>query len=231
MSKLLVIRHAQASFMSVNYDQLSLLGEKQSIALGRYLIERGVRIDKAIIGPLKRHHQTADFVKEAAVKNGYSWNWEEHPEFEEHQAPQITKHFLAQSIDPFDTNQTESEEEKKKIYFHAFNKTFRKWVRNELDLSNTPFEKWVIFRDRVLSGLEKVLTENDNGQTTAIFTSGGPAGVITGAALGLEDEKTMELSWMIANASVSEFLFSKGRFSLKSFNNIAHLQPKWATLV
>ena len=231
MSKLLVIRHAQASFMSANYDQLSPFGEKQSIALGKYLAKRGLRIDKAIVGPLKRHYQTADFVKEAAIKNGHYWNWEEYPEFEEHQVPAITKYFLSKSTNPINYDHLKNEKEKKRIYFEAFNNTFRKWVRDELDLSDTPFDKWLVFKDRVLKGLEKVLAENDNGQTTAIFTSGGPAGVIAGAALGLQDEKTMELSWMITNTSVSEFLFSKGRFTLKSFNNIGHLQPEWATLV
>lgn len=231
MSKLLVIRHAQASFMAEDYDNLSDFGHQQSAALGKYLVERGVQIDHSVIGPLKRHHQTAHHVKEAFLKNGQSWEDSLHAGFEEHKAPEITRYFLEKWNKKSNPQPITDEKAHKKKYFKAFEQIFRKWIKDELDLSNTEFDKWLVFKNRVLHGLKEVMEQYDNGSTTAIFTSGGPVGVITGEALGLVDEKTVELSWQVQNTSVTEFLFSKGRFTLKSFNNIAHLKPEWATLV
>lgn len=231
MSKLLVVRHAQASFMAKDYDELSDFGHQQSAALGQYLVERGVQIDHIVIGPLKRHLQTAQHIKEAFIKNGKTWNAVFHPAFEEHLAPEITRHFLEKQNKNSKHQEIKDAKAHKKQYFKAFEQLFKQWIKDELDLSDTNFEKWSVFKNKVITGLKEVMEEHDDGGTTAIFTSGGTTSVITGAALGLPDEKTVELSWQIQNTSVTEFLFSKGRFTLKSFNNIAHLKPEWATLV
>ena len=57
----------------------------------------------------------------------------------------------------------------------------------------------------------------------AAFSSGGPVAAAMGAALNLDDEKTLELSWVVRNAAYAEFLFSSGRFSLMTFNAVPHL--------
>ena len=44
-----------------------------------------------------------------------------------------------------------------------------------------------------------------------------------GFALKLDDEKTLELSWVVRNAAYTDFLFSRGRFSLVTFNAVPHL--------
>ena len=54
-----------------------------------------------------------------------------------------------------------------------------------------------------------------------------------GYALGLDDLKTMEQSWMVSNGSFSEFLVSRtaeeDRFSMLTFNATPHLDPEWVT--
>jgi hypothetical protein len=41
----------------------------------------------------------------------------------------------------------------------------------------------------------------------------------------------MRLAWMVKNGSITEFLFSRDRFSLSSFNSLGHLEddPKLVT--
>ena len=73
MSKLLLFRHAQASFMKANYDQLSELGYQQSSVLGEHLVNKGVKFDKIYIGPLQRHLQTFEQVRIAYQNQGSSW--------------------------------------------------------------------------------------------------------------------------------------------------------------
>ena len=60
MSELHLVRHAQASFGSANYDQLSDLGHQQSRLLGDYFQRRNMTFDRLIVGDMHRHHQTMD---------------------------------------------------------------------------------------------------------------------------------------------------------------------------
>ena len=69
MSKLYFFRHAQASFMSDNYDKLSGHGEKQSEELGKYLVKKGFHFDKIFVGPLERQKKTFEIVAGVFSKN------------------------------------------------------------------------------------------------------------------------------------------------------------------
>src|ERR1700758_3757423 len=70
MGRLYLIRHAQASFLSQNYDQLSKLGEKQARLLGEYWARRNVVFDRVSSGPALRHRHTAQLVSDAYRKAG-----------------------------------------------------------------------------------------------------------------------------------------------------------------
>src|SRR3990172_9166132 len=73
MSTLALVRHAQASFFSDNYDQLSPLGEEQARLLGQYWVRRGMRFDEVYTGPRVRQIETAALAGEAFAKAGLPW--------------------------------------------------------------------------------------------------------------------------------------------------------------
>ena len=57
MSRIILMRHAQASFadggsLTDGYDQLSALGFKQSAALAEELVESGIVFDRIVLGSL-----------------------------------------------------------------------------------------------------------------------------------------------------------------------------------
>ena len=58
------------------------------------------------------------------------------------------------------------------------------------------------------------------------FTSGGFIGVAVQIALGAPDPSGLEVNWRVRNSSLTEFLFSRGRLSLDSFNAIPHLDDE-----
>ena len=60
MSTLFLVRHAQASFLSDDYDRLSELGIDQSRQLGRYLAGLERTVDAVFVGPRRRHAHTAE---------------------------------------------------------------------------------------------------------------------------------------------------------------------------
>ena len=228
MSLLYLVRHGQASFYGDDYDQLSELGVEQAHRLGVHWAELNLSFDHVYVGPRRRHRQTLDTI--AAVYRGRGLRWPESrslPELDEHSGPEVLTRALPELLqrDPV------IRELKKKFrrdsdtaqrdYLRVFQKVTRMWVRRELSLPE--LEAWHEFRSRVQTGLTRMTDVTGSKMKIVAITSGGPVAVATGFALALAEEKTLELSWVIRNAAYSEFLFSRGRFSLLSFNAVPHL--------
>ena len=70
MSKIYCIRHAQASYLADNYDQLSPKGIEQSKLLGQFLVNKGIQFDRVFVGPLVRQKHTYELVANAYEKKG-----------------------------------------------------------------------------------------------------------------------------------------------------------------
>ena len=70
MSRVILVRHAQASFLEPNYDKLCATGEVQARLLGEYWARRGVLFSRAWSGPRVRQVQTARMVEEAYRRLG-----------------------------------------------------------------------------------------------------------------------------------------------------------------
>src|SRR5262249_45149663 len=73
MSDLVLVRHAQASFLADDYDRLSPLGESQAEPLGAEWARRSVRFDEVYTGPRRRQQQTAERVGAAYRASGLGW--------------------------------------------------------------------------------------------------------------------------------------------------------------
>jgi phosphohistidine phosphatase SixA len=73
MAILFLVRHAQASFLELNYDKLSQLGEAQARLLGEYWAKRNVVFDRVCVGPRVRQKDTARLVSEAFERNGLTF--------------------------------------------------------------------------------------------------------------------------------------------------------------
>ena len=68
MSRILLVRHGQASWGAEDYDQLSTLGESQARTLGAALAARDITPDLLVSGAMERHAQTA-----LATCDGAGW--------------------------------------------------------------------------------------------------------------------------------------------------------------
>jgi broad specificity phosphatase PhoE len=92
MGRLLLIRHAQASFLDQNYDKLSAIGETQALRLGRHWTRQKMVFNGVCSGPLVRHKQTAKIV--GTVYCDVDIPFPEPvviPEFDEYQADAVLK--------------------------------------------------------------------------------------------------------------------------------------------
>lgn len=237
MSLLFLVRHGQASFDAEDYDQLSPRGVEQARQLGVYWAELNLIFDQVYVGPRRRHRQTLEAVAAAYRERGL--NWPEPialPELDEHFGYDVLTRSLPDLMqrDPAIREMKEKwrkdSDTAQRDYLRLFQKVTRMWVRRELSLPD--LEAWHEFRGRVQRGLTRMTEAAGSRKKVAAFSSGGPTAAAMGFALNLEDEKTLELSWVVRNTAYSEFLFSRGRFSVMTFNSVPHLtDPQLVTFV
>jgi broad specificity phosphatase PhoE len=237
MSLLFLVRHAQASFDSDDYDQLSARGVEQARRLGAHWARLNLVFDHVYVGPRRRHRQTLDAVTAVYRERGLCWPEPiALPELDEHFGYDVFTRSLPDLIqrDPAIREMKEKlrkdSEAAQRDYLRLFQKVTRMWVRRELSLPE--LEAWHEFRDRIQRGLAKMTDNTGSKKKVAAFSSGGPVAAAMGLALNLDDEKTLELMWAVHNAAYSEFLFSRGRFSLMTFNAVPHLtRPELQTFI
>src|SRR5260370_27019341 len=225
-----LVRHAQASFLEPNYDKLSNLGEGQACLLGEYWARHKILVDRACSGPCVRQKDTLALVSDACRKA--SIRFPDPPvvrEFDEYQGEAVLERSLPGLLETDQTIrglhagfQSSSGSVERRVAFHKlFDAVIGKWVREEICPPGV--ETWLEFCSRVNSGLTKCLSADSRGERVAIFTSGGPIAVAMQRALQLSSLITLNVSWMSLNSSWSEFIYSRERFTLSSFNCHAHI--------
>jgi broad specificity phosphatase PhoE len=233
MGRLFLVRHAQASLLSENYDQLSTLGEQQARLLGEYWAHRNVVFDRVCSGPALRHQHTAQLVSDAYRKAGRDFPSPTiAAEFDEFQGEAVLSESLPQLLANNPTIrelrsvlQSSSDETAKRVNFQRlFEAVISMWVSGEIKPPTA--ESWPEFCARVNRGLSAVLVKSRKGEIAAIFTSGGPISVAVQRALHLSAPDTLRVAWVSRNCSHSEFLFSGERFMLSSFNTFSHLDDE-----
>ncbi len=236
MSKMLLIRHAQASLLAADYDQLSEKGFLQSRLLGEYLVQQKSHFDKVYIGPLKRHRQT--FLE---VKSIYQANDLPLPqpilieELDEHRSMETMKDIeplLAKHQPQFQQwIQEMSIQPTPKMKMKMVDTFLNIWARDSFGFELPEgTQRFPDFHAQAKKGLDLVMEGNEKGKSIAVFSSGGCIGVMLGKVLGMEDPvKIMGLNLVMVNCAMSEVLFSGSRLSLKSFNATPHLSEEMIT--
>lgn len=230
MSRLFLVRHAQASFLDTNYDKLSATGETQARLLGEYWARHKIVFDRVASGPRVRQRDTAKFVGEAYRHAGLGFP---EPvvmrEFDEYQGDAVLEQGLPQLLEN-DSKVRElhrafqnsaSSSERLKNFQRMFEVVIGKWVDGQIPLRDV--ESWPEFCARVNRGLSEFVSASGRGQQVVIFCSGGPIGAATQRALNLSPQDTLRVAWMVRNCSYSEFLCSGDRFTLSTFNAFPHL--------
>jgi broad specificity phosphatase PhoE len=230
MSRVLLVRHAQASFLEPDYDKLSALGETQARHLGAYWARHKIFFDRTCSGPCVRQRDTARIVDQAYRDAGSSFP---EPmvmrEFDEYQGEAVLKHALPRLLQTDATIRQLHQQflgvsapaERSKPFQKLFEAVIRKWAGGAILAPGV--ESWTEFCARVNSGLSRFLSGAKQGELSAVFCSGGPIGVAVQRALNLSAENTLRVMWMSRNCSYSEFVFSGERFTLSAFNAFPHL--------
>ena len=199
---------------------MSKKGVKQSIALGKKLLKNSISFDRTIIGPLKRHQQTFDGINE-----GYGGDLS-YPliieEFAENQLMEIAQNFIPKMLNT-DKNIKEIFNavpfwKRKRKFLEYFNIIAKKWIHNELDLSEKGFESYDNFRERVRLAKSKVSSLMNENRNTMVVSSGGAITGVYAECHPLTVDEIMKLNFKIKNASITLFKKENDTFTLDAFN-------------
>ena len=216
MPAILLIRHAQASYGSDDYDVLSERGEQQAVAVHRELDERGIRPNRIVSGSLRRQRDSA------APWLGHGAALEIDPRWDEYDAADVLE---AHSSVPAsleagagDPPQLESRD-----FQGVLDQALLAWIA--AGEASPAREPWPAFRGRVEAALRDLAAALGSGETAFVFTSGGVIGACCSLALGLPDASLVAFNHVTINGAISKIVSGRRGASLVSFNEHAHLEP------
>lgn len=237
MGTLFLIRHGQASYGEADYDRLSVRGQEQARAVGRWLTT--AKIDEIYSGPLRRQVQTVSFATEAATALGTALPAStELPEMAEYPAFEMLKHFVPRLV-ALDAKFAAIESSPTpRLLDEAFHTILARWASDEWHVDG--LERVAEFVGRVRGGLTRMLSGARSGSRIACVTSAGPIGVAVGLTFGIPDSRMVRTSIVIRNASITELKFRTQDFarsaawrpeqvSLVTFNLTSHLTDEQHT--
>lgn len=215
-----LVRHGQASFGAEDYDNLSVLGERQGFLLGEWWKRIGVKPQRIVCGAMRRHAQTAHQCLNAlAMPHEYVVD-ERLNEFDHHEVlvryrPDFEDRkkmvaWLAQGENP--------RKEFQKIFAEA---TLR-WIEGKHPQDYR--ESWPQVVARCRAAVNDIEQQAGRDEVVAVFSSGGPISAITQSLLALDDVRGFELAWAIINSSITTIRSTPLGLKLTAFNQVGHLE-------
>jgi broad specificity phosphatase PhoE len=236
MATVYLIRHGQAGTRD-NYDVLSELGRQQAKLLGEHLAERNVKFSAVYTGGMNRQRLTAQIVCSGLSRLGNSlpevitderWN--------EISLAEIYRGIVRRMIDESPEFACDFEEMQEALRLDPHTTRgatgrcdsgiIRAWMENRYP--DYQGESWLDFRGRIQERMSAV-SSGENGDAVAVFTSATPIAIITGAALGLGDEKLLRILGVLYNSGVTVMRPSGDELRLFTFNSASHLPAELYT--
>jgi broad specificity phosphatase PhoE len=220
MGKLFLVRHGQASFGAEDYDQLSELGKRQSVQLGRHFASKRMVFDLVLCGTLRRHNQTLSAISDGMNQHLPATHW---PHLNEYNSEAVIA-----AIHPEPWDRTPSPDNYRH-HFRLLRAGLLQWMLGNTQPQNMP--SWQVFRQQVIEVLDHV--RQSQAQRVLLVSSGGPIACAIGHVLDTPPEATVELNMRMRNTAVTEFDFGPKRHSLLTYNTLPHLEhldfSQWAT--
>ena len=210
MGTLYLVRHGQASFGAEDYDQLSALGQQQSVRLGEYFRQKSLSFDAVLTGTLRRHLQTYAAIREGAAFDLASLAW---PGLNEYDSAAVIA-----TVHPHKLEKPDSPELYRQ-HFRVLRDGLTQWMNGVVSPKGMP--SYREFQMGVTSALDHIRKNCDGN--VLVVSSGGPIATAVGHVLGTTPETTIELNLRIRNSAITEFAFNPKRHTLLTYNTLPHL--------
>lgn len=213
-----LVRHAQASWGSADYDRVSELGLVQARRLGDWLAGDAVDYAAVVRGSMRRHAQTLDLIAAAFAAAGRplppirvdpDWNEFDHE-------PVLRAYAAAH---PHDEHVAAARAGDSRALRGLLMAALQGWREGRFD--DVAPETWQAFGRRIAAARARV---DAAAGTALVVTSGGAIWRCAQAALDLDDQALVEANLsFLRNTSVSEFERAPQRWRMLSWDTAPHL--------
>lgn len=214
MSELFLVRHAQASFGTGDYDRLSELGHRQARWLGEYFRYRGLQFDRVICGDMVRHRETAE-----NILHGMGLAAAEHatdPAWNEFDFEAIISAYLGQFPE-----ENPAQDASPPTFSRILRNALQAWAGDRLE-GPLP-ERWQQFEDRVSQALASMARQQEERSRILVVSSGGAISMALRQVLEAPASAMVQMNLQLRNSSISH-LFCRGRsMHFSAFNHVPHL--------
>jgi broad specificity phosphatase PhoE len=219
---ILLVRHAQASYGTDDYDKLSPRGREQATAIVSELTRRGLTVGRVVSGSLRRQRDTAAPAAAAlAVPVALD------PRFDEYDMDDILASHAATTVR---TSVVPGAEQVSSVEFQRIlEQGMMAWI--EAGGESPCRESYPRFEARVTAALTDLAGGLRSGTTAIVFTSAGAIAALCCGILRLPAERVIPLNRVSVNASITKLACGRSGISFVSFNEHAHLEYAGSRLV
>lgn len=222
MSELFLVRHAQASFASDNYDRLTEVGHRQAGMLGAYFNERRFEFDHFVCGTLQRHQQTLQGIVDHQPGNRPSTTLALDG-LNEYDFEMLVPSYCRQYPDDALVCAHRTTPADQKDFYRLLRQVLLAWSRDEIE--DLPC-RWHEFVERIRFAQNRVQQLASGNTRILAVSSGGAISVFIGVVLGLAPAMMINLNLQMRNTGISHFFLNRSSLQLSSFNAVPHLdQP------
>jgi broad specificity phosphatase PhoE len=216
MAELYLIRHAQASFGTADYDRLSPLGCRQAEVLGEFLRDSAICFDAVYSGEMERQRTTAEIVLGLQPN---ATHCKTDPRLNEIETDEIFARLVPRLAETSSNLEALARAGKRssKDFQKALEIVFNHWV--ESDYGCPDLRSWSDYSGNVHDALAEIVAHEGSGKTVGVFTSGGTIATIVAHVLGVTGRQVYKYYEPLVNCSVTRLLYSGNRISVSSFND------------
>lgn len=231
VSVILLVRHGQASFGEADYDVLSPLGVRQAEVVGASLAARGVHLDRAVSGSLRRQRDTARTALAAAGSDiggsgigGSGIGIEVDPRWDEYDHTGVYDDFAAAAPAGLLADRAESA----RVFQERLEGALLDWSSGR---ASGLRPEWARFSADVAAATLAVTDGLGSGQTVAVFTSGGVVSAVCAQLLDLPPAAVVAFNRVVVNAGITKVVRGRRGSTLVSFNDHAHFEGEHGALL
>jgi broad specificity phosphatase PhoE len=219
----LLVRHAQASFGSADYDVLSPVGVEQTELLAAALARRDLKVTRIAAGTARRQRDTAEplaLARRLEVEVDERWN--------EYETEEVLAHHGQEAVSLAGTGSA-GEEITSREFQAVLDGALGAWVSSAAE--TTAATSWPHFLKSRTSALGEFASALGSGETGLVFTSGGVIAALGAELLGGHADLFPRLNRVLVNTGITKLAIGRAGTSLISFNEHAHIDDEGGALL
>lgn len=224
MPTIYLIRHAQGSFGTADYDALSELGREQAVALDRGLRARGIAVDQVVRGALRRQQQTVELCELAAALPAAV-----DPRLDEYDHADLFASYAPEAVPTWNGEADDGSRITSAQLQTLLDSALQTWAED--GEGGACRESWAAFRERSRGAVADVGSGLGRGERALVFTSAGVVAAICAHLLGASAAGFAALNRVAVNTGITTLALGSGGTSLVAFNDHSHLEGAGSELL